>query len=101
MIASPQNPVLSKVQNMLHDALEKIIQSLARLDKETAESTAGPSSRPQQHLQGLERRLQAAQAVAGRDDVTFAEGEKAIRAYMSGAEALRHRLAQWAGRAIG
>jgi len=93
-----RDDVLSKVQDMLHQTLEKALQDLAILDKERAEAMA-PPPKLAGCLQGLEKRLQAAQATAVETELALADGEKVLRDYMSRAEMLRQKLAGWATRA--
>jgi hypothetical protein len=88
-----------------------IVEALAALEAReqtlpsTVEKQSGNSS---QHLQDLRDRIAGLETVAARPEPAVAEvdallqtGEGELRGYIAAVEALREKLAEWAGRAIG
>ena len=88
--------VLSKVQGMLKETLATADRRLDELDKMA--KSADSQAKLARHLQGLEDRMNAAAMLVNETDHTLADGEKAVRDYLKGAEGLRQRLADWATR---
>src|ERR1700728_3465361 len=85
--------VLSKVRGMLDETLARADGRLEELDQ----LASGPQNdRLSRNLKGLEERLQRAGTLVEQTDQSLADGEKAVRDYMSNVEGLRQKLTDWA-----
>ena len=81
---------------MLKETLATAERRLGELDKMA--KGADPQAILTRTLKGLENRLSAATTLVNETDHALADGEKAVRDYLQGAEGLRQRLADWAAK---
>jgi hypothetical protein len=98
--------VLGKVEKMLEETVDsatrrqETLQGLLGNDEESHRRSQ-EIFQMRDSFQGLDKLLQTAGVVTTEVDLALAGGEKMVRDYLADSEALRQRLATWAGGAIG